>query len=474
MKILNALLLPLLINISWGNEMTDMDCGNSKISNKRARETSKEEELITISGQPTKKSKREIVEEPDFQVNLGSLPNELIDHILQYLPIADLKKIPGVSHDVEISRQHILSPFNPSLTRHCHTEISSEKDLNTYLQHNNTGLINPYKLGRVTLTIIPSPEQIIRLLAIKGLEVVIVAPDLNDASINVNLVLSSLSCYLPFDRVSLLFRDDNHKVEGNRKLLNLINLWNLLGTLPETGRQKAREKLTHSLHDYTLNASSFAIEEAQRYYPFISSFSIKDKGITNIKKVCELLNQDRLTSLDISGSNIFNDNQELIEALSNNKSLKSLSLDFCHIGDENAETLISKLVNIPHLAELHLDGNDISTKGSKALATLLRQSQTLVNVSLLENNINSEDCQNIAEALKVNLTLTKLGLCANRIDDIGAFALADILKNGAAPLTYLDVTANPMNEAGLNALKEALKDNKNDVELDTGEEEWPA
>ncbi|KAI9001979.1 hypothetical protein BC832DRAFT_128453 [Gaertneriomyces semiglobifer] len=81
------------------------------------------------------------------------------------------------------------------------------------------------------------------------------------------------------------------------------------------------------------------------------------------------------------------------------------------------------------LKSLSLRSNNITDNGSKSLATALKTNRTLCILNLWDNNIGKEGAEALAEALKVNQTLMSLSLGANQIGDEGAAALAKALSN---------------------------------------------
>ena len=126
-------------------------------------------------------------------------------------------------------------------------------------------------------------------------------------------------------------------------------------------------------------------------------------------------NNPKLTTLDLHYDGklrkeklTFKDIEALIEALSHNTVLKTLSLDFNDLGDD-AVVILAK--NLKHVKELDVRDNLIGPQGAKALA----ENRHIIKLNLNSNKIGDEG----AKALAKNCYLRKLNIGNNNITDEG-------------------------------------------------------
>merc|ERR1719188_886923 len=118
---------------------------------------------------------------------------------------------------------------------------------------------------------------------------------------------------------------------------------------------------------------------------------------------------------------------EFCAGLAENKSLKSLCLAACRLGDRG----------VAHLA----DGP-------------LRSHPTLEHISLQYNRLEAASATSLAQMLAVNQSLRYLDICGNSIGKEGALALVDGLKKNKGRLTRIAVAQNEIQLAGAKAFCE--------------------
>ena len=168
----------------------------------------------------------------------------------------------------------------------------------------------------------------------------------------------------------------------------------------------------------------------------------------------------------------------LADKLKINTSVRELSLEQNMIGDAGAARLAEALKKNTALRKLNLERNQIADKGAVALARAedcrSHAGFDLEELNLSQNRIADKGVAALAKMLKSNrLKLKKLLLRSQQHDDDqplltskGASALADALKGGANwDLEVLDLSCNPISDAGASKIAEALKTNYNLVHV---------
>ena len=167
----------------------------------------------------------------------------------------------------------------------------------------------------------------------------------------------------------------------------------------------------------------------------------------------------------------------LAEKLKINTSVRELSLEQNMIGDAGAARIAEALKKNAALRKLNLEQNKIADKGAVALARAVdcrsHAGFDLEELNLSHNQIADKGVAALAKMLKSGLRLKKLLLRSQKHDDDkplltskGASALADAL-NGSAnwDLEVLDLSCNPISDAGASKIAQALKTNYNLVHV---------
>lgn len=91
--------------------------------------------------------------------------------------------------------------------------------------------------------------------------------------------------------------------------------------------------------------------------------------------------------------------QSLAVALGTNKSLTSLNLDYCSLGDSGVAVLAEQLKKNVTLKELDLEGNDLTDAGAQALLEMLVENDVLRSLELQQGNyISSANMERISAA----------------------------------------------------------------------------
>ncbi|KAI9093064.1 hypothetical protein DFS34DRAFT_567948, partial [Phlyctochytrium arcticum] len=116
------------------------------------------------------------------------------------------------------------------------------------------------------------------------------------------------------------------------------------------------------------------------------------------------------------------------------------------------------------IRSLSIRSNNIGDVGAKAISEQLRINRMLSHLNLWNNKITKEGAEALAESLRFNQTLTSLSLACNDIGDDGAIAFSKVLSN--APLLHDELAQRRKAIADLDKQRkeqeeESVVDNKN-------------
>ena len=103
------------------------------------------------------------------------------------------------------------------------------------------------------------------------------------------------------------------------------------------------------------------------------------------------------------------------------------------------------------LMALELGWNSLGVQGAEILGEMLRKNTCLHELDLRANNIGDFGAQNVATSLVYNRTLKELNLAQNSIAGHACFVFSKVLNEHPA-MTKLDLTANPLGDAGARSL----------------------
>ena len=189
---------------------------------------------------------------------------------------------------------------------------------------------------------------------------------------------------------------------------------------------------------------------------------ITDRGVVALAAV---LSRCNLRSLDLGFLDI-----SIVGVLSLAKALQcltSLSLQYCYISGIGAQALAEGLINNNSLTTLDLSMNKLSCDGARALAESLSHN-SLTSLNLDCNGISDIGAQALAESLS-HSSLTSLNLDCNGISDIGARYLARSLPS--SKLKLLNLLGNKISCSGAQALADGLVNNSSLTTLDLSNNE---
>jgi Ran GTPase-activating protein (RanGAP) involved in mRNA processing and transport len=190
---------------------------------------------------------------------------------------------------------------------------------------------------------------------------------------------------------------------------------------------------------------------------------------TGVKDIGTLMGElPNVETVVLSSSTVDSDGLtgEFCEGLSKNKSLKSLYLAVCRLGDKGIASLCAgPLKNHPTLEHISLNYNRLEVGAAKNLATMLGTNQKLRFLDLCGNSMGPEGAKVICQGLKANKgALQKLGFAQNAIKYEGGKALIEFFLSGKS-LEFLDLRHNRIGFRDMMKLRELLEkdmDSKSD------------
>lgn len=141
---------------------------------------------------------------------------------------------------------------------------------------------------------------------------------------------------------------------------------------------------------------------------YLGDCDLSDDGILEVSKF--LQSSKTLESLNLSGntSGITPAGwTRLGEALSKNKTLKTLSLDYTDLGNEGLECLVKGLRTNMGLRCLEVESVGLTEKGGELLRDLLKSNTSIREVTAMPgNNISDDMMEEIRRYLALNNTAT--------------------------------------------------------------------
>jgi len=149
---------------------------------------------------------------------------------------------------------------------------------------------------------------------------------------------------------------------------------------------------------------------------------------------------------------------EFCKGLEKNKSLRSLVLSACRLGDKGVEHLCAgPLKSHPALEHVCLTYNRLESAVAKSVNQVLAANKTLKYLDLCGNSLGPEGAEQLAEGLKANKSLQQLGLAQNGIRQKGATALCKhFLSKEGSSLVYLDLRHNNVTYRGMVQLRNGI------------------
>lgn len=194
---------------------------------------------------------------------------------------------------------------------------------------------------------------------------------------------------------------------------------------------------------------------------------IESTGCSSLRD-CLLSSNCALETLNLSWNPLESaGGQFLSEALSSNRSLKSLKLANCDFCLSTLIAISTSLANNEQITDLTLDRPIVSTKQEENgdhLSRLLGSHPSLETLSLRYSKLGCHSCLLLSQELVNNNALISLNLECNSIGIKGAEALASYLME-VDKLRSLKLTSNRICNDGAIAMASAIRTNKSLVEL---------
>ena len=154
----------------------------------------------------------------------------------------------------------------------------------------------------------------------------------------------------------------------------------------------------------------------------------------------------------------------LCDGLQYNQNIKKFKFDGIDLEDaEKMKSLASFLSNNTSLREITLSYCSVGQGGMNILANALmnRTADTLKTFFLDGNNLGDCNLDGLVTALSTCTRLTTLSLRENNIVQRGCTSLAHLLKNSESNLEYLHLSDNAINDEGVGILTDSLSNNTN-------------
>jgi len=186
-----------------------------------------------------------------------------------------------------------------------------------------------------------------------------------------------------------------------------------------------------------------------------------DVGTQGVKAIGQLLGESPALESLVLSSNICDAagmEGEFSKGLQKNKSLKSLVLAACRLGDKGVEHLCGALGQHPTLEHVCLTYNRLEAATAKSVNQMLAVNKSLKYLDLCGNSLGPEGAELLVEGLKANKgRVEQLGLSTNGIRLKGARALCKhFLAPEGSSLVFLDLRHNNVTYRGLVELRDGL------------------
>ncbi|XP_078421476.1 NACHT, LRR and PYD domains-containing protein 3-like [Cetorhinus maximus] len=150
--------------------------------------------------------------------------------------------------------------------------------------------------------------------------------------------------------------------------------------------------------------------------------------------------------------------EDLASALSTNRSLTDLNLDYNKLGDSGVN-LLSEALRDPDckIQKLGLKDNNLTDSCAKDLASVISTNQSLTDLDLGANPLGDSGVKLLSVALRnLGCKIQRLGLKDNNLTDSCAKDLASVISTNQS-LTDLDLSFNRLGDSGVKLLSVALR-----------------
>ncbi|XP_059814419.1 NACHT, LRR and PYD domains-containing protein 12-like [Hypanus sabinus] len=181
---------------------------------------------------------------------------------------------------------------------------------------------------------------------------------------------------------------------------------------------------------------------------WLSYVGLTDSGAEDL--VSALSTNRSLTKLDLSGNELGDSGVKLVFAALRNPECKIQRMGLNNVGltDSGAEDLASALSTNPSLTELDLNDNILGDSGVKLVSVALRNQECKIQKLWLNNvGLTDSGAEDLVSALSTKPSLTVLDLTSNSLTDRSVPALRRLILTHPS-LNLIELFGNRFSETG--------------------------
>lgn len=146
-----------------------------------------------------------------------------------------------------------------------------------------------------------------------------------------------------------------------------------------------------------------------------------------------------------------------------NSPIRHLDIANSNLDENSMQFLAASIGPCPFLQTLDISDNELGVEGAKHMASALRENKYLQELNMSRTFIGNAGFEEIVASLLPgvgkNSTLRKLRVADNEIDENSAGLLRTLIGDARSSLRVLELSRNPIGDAGILACSDALRDN---------------
>jgi len=146
---------------------------------------------------------------------------------------------------------------------------------------------------------------------------------------------------------------------------------------------------------------------------------------------------------------------EIIEPIKQNRTLKTIAITQCRIGDEGAAIISDCITHNTSIRELDLSHNIIADEGAIKIFKSIEVNKVLQSLDVSYNEISDDGVLAASKCLMNNSTLLQLNIAHNKMRDDGVVAISDCVKVNTM-LQQLSMTTGTISDITTDKFAEAL------------------